>query len=291
VSTQQKTPMLKELDEKLAPLREQKDLLENQAHELAERRNRLNEEFKNLRNEIQHLRNERDQINERVRELKQQRSDLAVKIREKIEEIKKLGQDYRALGKKRPRRSHQALQEEVESIDWKIQTTSHTLQEDKELVDKVKQLEVQLNIHKKLEQQDKKIRDLRAEVAKLKTESERCHQAVTAQAQVSQETHTKMLAKMEKAKKVKTEADDMHKQFLVAKEKAKPMQEHITKITNEIRRLNGEIREEEQKEKKQSEDALRQSLQEKAREKLKRGEKLSWQEFQLLSEEDVTAQD
>jgi uncharacterized coiled-coil DUF342 family protein len=291
LSTDQKARMIREFDEKLVPLNEQKDSLDNHTEELADRRNSLNEKFKNLRNEIQLLRNERDQINESVRQMKQQRNELATRIKKKIEEIKDLRQESKALAKKRPLRSHPSLQEEMESIDWEIQTTSHTLQEDKELVEKVRQLEVQLNVHKKLEQLDNKIRGLRAEIAGLKTESEHCHQALTAKAQVSQETHARMLAKIEEANKVKADADNMHKQFLDAKEKAKPIQEQISHIMNEMRRLKGEIHEEERKEKKLGEEALRQSLEEKAREKLKRGEKLSWQEFQLLSEKGVTAQD
>jgi uncharacterized coiled-coil DUF342 family protein len=100
-----------------------------------------------------------------------------------------------------------------------------------------------------------------------------------------------MLAKLEEAKTAKAEADAIHKQFLEAREKAKPVRKQIVSITTEIRRLKGEVREEEQEERRHSEDELRQSLEQKAREKLKRGEKLSWQEFQLLSEKGVTTQD
>jgi uncharacterized coiled-coil DUF342 family protein len=125
----------------------------------------------------------------------------------------------------------------------------------------------------------------------LKSETEHYHQALTAQARVSQETHARMLAKVEEARKVKADADNVHKQFLDAMENAKPVHEQISHIMNEMRRLKGEIREEKEKEKKLDEEALRQNLEEKAREKLKRGEKLSWQEFQLLSEKGLTAQD
>jgi len=51
------------------------------------------------------------------------------------------------------------------------------------------------------------------------------------------------------------------------------------------------MREEEEKEKKQSEDELRQAIENRAKEKLKRGEKLSWEEFQLLAEKGISTQD
>jgi uncharacterized coiled-coil DUF342 family protein len=134
------------------------------------------------------------------------------------------------------------------------------------------------------------VQNEKAQVTRLRTESQQSHQALTAQAKIGQELHSRMLVKMEEAKTVKSEADATHKQFLEAKEKAKPIRDQIGSICREIRRLKGEAQEEEENEKRRSEEELRQSLEQKAREKLKRGEKLSWQEFQLLSEKGVTTQ-
>jgi len=55
--------------------------------------------------------------------------------------------------------------------------------------------------------------------------------------------------------------------------------------------LKDEIKKEESEEKKKSESAIREKLENQAREKLKRGEKLTWEEFQLLAEKGMTAQD
>jgi uncharacterized coiled-coil DUF342 family protein len=51
------------------------------------------------------------------------------------------------------------------------------------------------------------------------------------------------------------------------------------------------LQEAEQKHKKESEDSFRQTIEERAKEKLKRGEKLTWEEFQLLAEKGMTSQD
>ena len=291
MSASLKNRLLMDLNEKLAPLSEQKNLLDDQMNDLAVKRETLNGKFRNLRDEITQLRSDRNEINDKVRELKQERSKLTAKMKEKIEEIRKLCQDRKELSGRRPSRSHLSLQEEIDSIDWEIQTTPHTLEEDKELVGKVKQLEVQLDIHRKYEHLNQRICNLRAEITRLKTDSESCHQVLITKARVSQEKHARMLARIEEGKKIRAQADDMHKRFLEAKQKAMLVEERLANVSNEIKQLKGEIREEQQKERKHDEDALRQSLEEKAREKLKRGEKLSWQEFQLLSEKGVTAQD
>jgi uncharacterized coiled-coil DUF342 family protein len=283
--------MINELTQKLAPLTEQKDTLDDEANRLAEKRNRLNNELRNLRTEIQELRSERDQANEKVKELKQQRNTITVRIREKIEETKKLSEERRDFSKEIPPRSHRALKEEVESIDWKIQTSSLTLQEEKGLVGKVKALETQLDVHRKVEKLNRKIDALHTEVKNLKTERERCHEALTAHSQKSQEIHAKMLAKIEESRKTKMEADGAHKRFLEARAKTKPLREEIAAISCKIRQLETGMREEHEKERKQSESLLRQRLENRAMEKLKRGEKLSWDEFQLVAEKGLTSKD
>jgi uncharacterized coiled-coil DUF342 family protein len=286
-----KTQMIEELTKKLSALKEQRDKLDAEAYEWAEKRNELNDKVKSLRDGILELRAERDRINDQVKELKQQRNDTTTRIREEIEEMKKLNQESKALAKKRPSRSHQALQKEVESIDWKIQTTPLTLQEDKELVGQVKELEAQLNVYRKLEQLAQKVLELRKEVRALRSENGLRHQKLTKNAEESQEIHRNMIGKIEDSKKYKIEADVMHKRFLEVKEKARPVEGEMMGLANQIRQLRAEIRVEEEKERKQDQDALRETLERQAREKLKRGEKLTWEEFQLLAEKGVTAED
>jgi uncharacterized coiled-coil DUF342 family protein len=283
--------MIEELTKKFSELKEQKDKLDAEAYEWAEKRNKLNDKVKSLRDEALELRAERDGINDQVKELKKQRNDTTARIREKIEEIAKLNQETKALAKKRPSRSHQALQKEVDSIDWKIQTTPLTLQEDNELVGQVKELEAQLNVYRRLEQLAQKTLELRKEVKALRSENELRHQKLTENAEKSQEIHRNMIGKIEDSRNFKVEADGIHKRFLEAKERTRPVEHEMLGLANQIRQLRGEIRVEEEKERKQDQDALRETLERQAREKLKRGEKLTWEEFQLLAEKGVTAED
>jgi len=291
LSRPQKMQMIEELSQKLSALKEQKSRLEDEVYDRAEKRDKLNEQVRNLRVEVQELRSERDELNEKVKKLKDQRNETTKRIREKIEEKKKLNQESNALANKKPPRSYQILKKEAESIDWKIQTTPLALNEEKELVERVKQLESQLNVYRKLQRLAHKTSEIQAEVRTLKAEGELNHQKLTEIARESQEIHRNMLQRIEESKKLKAEADRLHKQFLEARERARPVQEEIAGIINRIRQLKGEIQEQELSEKRQSQDALREALEKEAREKLKRGEKLSWEEFQLLGEKGMTTQD
>lgn len=282
---------IEELNQKLSGLKDEKDRLLAEADNCAEKRDKLNEHFKELRTEISTLRNERDEANEKVKWLKQRRSELKTKIHEKIEALKKLNQEVKMLAKKEPTEGYKALQGEFEDLEWKIQTTTMSLDEEKELVERVKQIELKLSVFRKFEQIDKKVNQLRAEVKALDTEGKQCHEKLTTIAQKSQETHQKMMTKIDDSKKIKAEADNLHRAFVQTKEKLKSLQDDMTLTLIQIKQLKGEVHEEEEKEKKHGEEAIRNRLEQQAREKLKRGEKLTWDEFQILAEKGMGAQD
>jgi len=294
VTAQQKTSEVAAITQQLAALKEQanKENAETRIH--IEKRDKLNAQFKKLQQEIYALKTERDSLNEKVRTLKQQRDDTRTKIRTNIEEIRAHSQKIKDLQKKTPRASHQELKKELEDIEWKIQTTSLDLQEEKRLVQNVKQLETQLNVYKKIEQQTKKIDALRKELKTLETNADASHQNLTARAQKSQEIHANMLAKINESKNIKREADGIHNAYVQAKEQAKPLHEEIKRLTEHRKKLQDAIQEEDENRRKTAEQALKEKLESQARNKLQRGEKLSWNEFQLLADdkhEDTRTQD
>jgi len=291
LSGKEKSQTVAVLIEKLAELKEQRSVAGRDADERAERRDRINERVHTLRDEVQNLRTKRDDLNEEIKKLKPQRSGSASKIREKVAELRNISEERKAILEDKPPRSYQSLKNELEDVDWKVQTTSHTLQEDKEMMAQVKQLETELNVYRKLEKASKKASELRGQVNVLRNEHESCHQKITSLAQGSQELHKSMLEKVEEAKKKKKEADDMHKHFLEARAKLDPLQDEITVVSVQLLQLRKDLQEAEQKHKKESEDSLRQTIEERAKEKLKRGEKLTWEEFQLLAEKGMTSQD
>jgi uncharacterized coiled-coil DUF342 family protein len=280
---------IQDLNRKLSELEGQKRVFVAKAKELAKKRNRLNEQFKFLRTEIVELKCERDKLNEKVKELKKQRDATRIEIREKVAEIQKITQEINALADKKPSKSLPILQKEFESIEWKIQTTPLSLKDEKKLVEQVKQLETQINIYKKLEHSKQKVVELKAELRALQTKSKMFHEKLTEMAEESQKIHEKMLKKIEESKKIKMEADEYHKLFLQEKDRLKPIQEEIFKISNQIKMLKEEIQRRETEEKKKAEENLREKLERQAREKLKRGEKLTWEEFQLLAEKEIGA--
>jgi uncharacterized coiled-coil DUF342 family protein len=280
-----------ELNEELSSMKDERDKVEKAAYKMAEKRDRLHELVKNLRDEVAELRGRRDEINDRVKEMKQRRNKMSTMIREKLDQTKKINDEYRTLSKRKPSRSHDDLQNEVESVDWKIQTSSLTVQEDRELVEKVKQLELQLVVHRKLEQLSLRITQLLAEVRTMKSESQHLHLQLTAKAKTSQEIHTRMLEKIEESKMHRAKMDELHRQYLQTREKIRSMRDEENVLATQMRQLKVEIHEQVQREKEEGENVLREILERQAKEKLKRSGKLSWEEFQLLAEKGITEED
>lgn len=282
---------VEEQQKRLISLKDEKERFAAEAEEATKKRDKLNEKFQTMRAEISELKAKRDELNQKVRVLKEERAEAKAKISEKVEQLKKLRQEVKTLEKRTPKRSRQNLQKEFADTEWKIQTSSLNLQEEKELVERVRQAEVQLNIYRKLEESDKKELELKIEVKALDVEGKTCHERLTQIAQNSQETHEKMLHKIEESKKIKAEADSYHQEFIRVLEKIKAIRQEIDAIAGQVRQIKAEKHEKEVKEKKLNEDSLRSKLRQQAAEKLKRGEKLTWEEFLLLSEKETETQD
>jgi uncharacterized coiled-coil DUF342 family protein len=269
--------------QQLANLREQIDKANAEIRQYIERRDHLNEKFRKICQEINEIKITRDNLNERVQTLKQQRDVTREKIRTLIEEIKSHNKKIMELKKKAPRESHRELQKEFEDIEWKIQTTPLDIKDEKRLIENVRQVETKLNIYRKIDQHTKKVAEIRRELEPLETNADLAHQELTATAEKSQEIHAKMIAKISESKDIKAEAYNLHAAYIRTKEEAKPLHEEFRKLTEQKRKVQAVMREEDAKRKKEAEQALKEKLESQARNKLQRGEKLSWNEFKMLA--------
>jgi uncharacterized coiled-coil DUF342 family protein len=280
------TNEISEIDSKLLALYEQVDKARSKTRKLIEKRDKLNEEFRKIRQEVQEARPQRDYLNEKVQTLKLLRDESRTKTRSIIEDIKTRQEKIAELRKKAPRQSYARLKKEQDDIEWKIQTTSLDLQEEKRLIEIVKQLEIQMEAYKKVEKQLKKIADLRRELKVNDNKADAFHQELSASAQKSQEIHQKIVAKIDESKKIKSEADCIHQTYLKARLEVEPLSAELRGLLEKKRKLQQALKDEDEKKRRTSEQALKEKLGRQAREKLQRGEKLSWEEFQLLESDD-----
>jgi len=275
---------IEELYQKLNFLRAEKNDLNKKAKTWAEKRDRIHGEIRNLRSQIQSLREERDALNEEVKRLKSLRNAGLNRRNEILEEIKKLRQERNRREAEKPSRSRSSLESEIERIEWKIQTEPLPLDVERQLIDRIKALEAQMEVYRRIENIKSRIADLKREADKLKKDTLSYRSKIREIATQSQELHMKMLRKIEDARKLKVEADEMHQRYLENKERAKAISLELKKTLDEIQSILSFLRAKEEKERMQKQVDLKKKAEERALEKLKRGEKLTFDEFKILLE-------
>ncbi len=274
-----------------------------QIKKFIEKRDQLHEKVRKAREEVNLLKVERDTLNGKVKELKQQRDAVRVNVTPIMDEITAINEKIDALKKNLPRVSKRDLQQELDAIEWKISTTSLDLQEEKRLIVNVKELEIQLSGFKKIDNQNKKIKDLISHRKIFDAQADVYHKELTELAKKSQDLHAVMMEKIEVIRRDRAEADSLHQSFIKAKDQNNLVYEQIRQLISQstgirstlrdqynLRRGEDEVRRRTEEEKRKVEQAERavkeQAIKEKigseAREKLNRGEKVNWEEFALM---------
>jgi uncharacterized coiled-coil DUF342 family protein len=308
VTEQPKNSQIANINQQIKKLREQINEANVEIKKIIEKRDMLHEKIRNTRQEINKLKAERDDLNQKVKLLKEQRDAVRVQIAPIMDEIKALKEKISELKKNLPRVSQKRLQAELDAIEWKIQTTSLDLQEEKELIENVKQLEIQLSNYKKIDAKYQKIRELLEHRKTFDAQAEVYHKELSELAQKSQNLHAVMMEKVNANKKDKAEADSLHQAFIKAKQQNNLLYEQIKQLMgqsmglrvilrdeNQAKRLEEEAKRKAEKAQREAkEQELKNKLGSEAREKLQRGEKVSWDEFQLLmgdDEDDAETQD
>lgn len=313
MTKEQSISQKQEIYDQIRKLREDASKADAQIKACIERRNQLNEEVKRAREEVDALKAERDTINEKVKGLKNQRDAVRDQIQPIADEIKSIRDKIAEHKKNLPRESKRELQEEHDAIEWKIATTSLDLQEEKRLIENVKQLEIMLSGYKKIDVQNNKIRELLIHRKVFDEQADVLHKEVTELATKSQEIHSKMIEKVNVMKISRAQADSQHQLYIKTKEEIiPPIYEKIGQLIGQLnsvkasiakeanaeaqrRRDAAQIRNKEkvanEKAYKEKEQAIKEKLGAEARDKLQKGEKLSWNEFQLMMGDDSEDQE
>lgn len=293
------------INKQITTLKEQLSKTHEEVNSHIEKRDQLNQQAQNLRKEIVEIKKERDQLNKSVKELKIKRDEIRQQLSPYIDQIREHSQKITELKEKSSGNNRQRLQRAFDALEFKIATTTLDLKEEKRLVDQVKEIEIQLNSYKKMDQHRKKINEIKAELNVFQEKADAFHKQLTDNAQKSQELHSNMLFKFQELKKIRDEATALHALFLQAKARIKPLHEEIGKCVEQRQKLFGAKNEqfeerkkqfeasrvEIEKQKKAKEQEIKEKIGSQAREKLERGEQLDWREFQLLAGDDAETED
>ncbi|VVB81306.1 Chromosome partition protein Smc [uncultured archaeon] len=236
--------------------------------------------------EIKQLRHERDSLTAEVKTAKEERAKLAAVIKEKIDAFKKIhGEKKQAEPKNGVRESPGKLRQEIERMEYKIETEGLSFDKEQKLMKIINAMKKRLKEAEALSGAYGEARELSREIDKLKNAADEFHAKIQEKAKVSQEKHEKLMEISKKVDEWKKQEEEMNKQIEAKKkeidEKCPPLDEKIKQYSELKLKIGEEVKEEklrtvEQKKKKLSE------LQQEVQEKLRKGEKLTTQDLLIM---------
>jgi len=258
-----------------------------EARKWAEKRDSIHEEIKALLTEAADFKKKRDSINEKVQELKGLREKAREEIKKRQDHVLSLKKELRTLMERRPAKGMQEIQKEIETLEWKIQTTPFAIKEEKALIDQVKLLETQFLVYKQIQKLKEDIFEFQMEQEKLEAEAKLHHKKLSELAEQSQTFHAKRLDAIKKISDLKVEADIAHQKHVWTRLQFQDLRQKYVKLLQQIKALKQDLRQAEEKKQAERQLELREELEERAEEKLRRGEKLTLEEFKVLSEKGI----
>lgn len=251
----------------------------------AEKRDLANKRAQQLRNRVGELKQKRNSFNSKVKDFKELREKAASKSREKKNHLRKLKERLRNLMRERPKRSFKSFQEEINRLEWEVQTTPHTIQDERQIIDRVKKLVSERRVHEEIAEHKTSIINTQIEISKLQEKANLFHVDLLKSAQESDVNHQELTKVLRELSSVKEGADEKHGKFLQLRSELHILNEKRKAISNELRLLKKKLRQIEEENRKKQEEKITEKLRKEAGDKLERGKKISWEEFQLLSEE------
>ncbi len=253
----------------------------------------LHQKRRDLRNEIRALsekaRSTRDGLNKGYNEFKEARKirrETLAKIRDIRQNMLAIEGELGKVEQNLPRREGDTIEERIRAADWKLQTERLTREEERQLVEMVKDLELKLRIWKKAYAARQELSSLRSEMNQLKRRLDGLS-ASREKVEVEIETGKTRLTYDVKAR------DQLFNEMEELNEDISELEQTIAKTDAQLEELRQKRREMLKESKSTDRDAAQRKEQEilekakdAAKEKLQRGEKLTFEELKLALEDE-----
>jgi uncharacterized coiled-coil DUF342 family protein len=230
--------MLKELQEKKAVLKKEaeaskreRNRLNAEASESAARRDELNARTRALIESAQQSKDKRDEFNKLVSENKERRDSLNEMANGLLAKADQIKRKFKVAGGL----SLSELKREIDHLEFKQQTEVISTEKERELVDRIAHLWEEYRKKRAELENNAELKDALEKARRLREEASEFHKQLTENADRAQQCHEKMLKCFKEADKVRAQADAAHKEFVRAQESADERHHTYIKIEKELR--------------------------------------------------------
>lgn len=282
---------IQKLRQELAAVTDQQGILASKINQKRVSRNNIYQKIKELHTKIRELKTERDELNSEVKKFKLSRENTKKTLNQTIQKITKLRDQRNQLAKKKSVTPLPILQKNFEAIEWKIQTSTLPLSEEKKLVDHAQTIKYQIIFHEKIINLQVQLDKLALHIKMLQATHDHFHECLMKTVQKSQTLHTEIGLKYSATKKLQTEVEKSQKFLLKNQGSYLLLDKQRNELTNTLLKLESTIHQKKVEQDKRAEALIRSKLKHDAKKKLKGGKQLSWLEFQSLEDEKLIDQD
>ena len=230
--------MLKDLQEKKALLKKdaeasklERNRLNSEASQFAAKRDELNTKTRALIDQAQQYKDKRDEYNILVSENKERRDKLNEKANNLLAKTDQIKKRYKVAGGL----SLSELKREINHLEFRQQTEVLSTEKERDLVDRIAHLWEQYRQKKVELENNTELKEMLDKAKQLRDEASEHHKQVTINAELAQEYHDNMLASFKEADQLRAEADASHKDFVRAQEMADEQHHKYIKMQKELR--------------------------------------------------------
>ncbi|MDP7975505.1 MAG: hypothetical protein RAK24_05055 [TACK group archaeon] len=264
-----------ELRQNLDVLQEKIDQAVKTAEEAKRLREELHGKIKELSDAARSEREKRDAVNEEVKKIKAMKDTLLTEYEKRKEDLEKL-----EAGLTPPGNREKKMESELKRLEWEYQVGRMTPAKAKELEDRIIQLENELKVVRQYNEARSKVEKAKAELREVQNELRTYKDKLQELANEAHAHHRKMLEALDQARALKAQADEAHMKFLTANTEATNARAQKIAIMKRLKELSADRNLRSQIAYYQKAKERMQELSEKAKEKVSKGKRLSFEEFQ-----------
>ncbi len=265
------------LSKKLTLAEEERDRLREEFERRVSRKKVIQNKILELKSKFNELRNAKNELNLRISSLKGEVEKLKAEISSKIEEIKVFKGQIFSL-KKFTSKPAEDVKKKIESLEWRLQTERYNPIEEKNLISIIKNLEGEAKIHEKIDELRHKISNDKNEINMLKQKLTCLRDEISKLKDLRRRKIEELNMLYDEILKLRVEKEKLVKEIGEVKVKLGDVYNEIGKLKVRLKKLQEELLFKKLEEAVSNMDKITEN----AEKKLKKGEKLSFEEFKLL---------
>ncbi len=229
--------------------------------------------------ELKEAKGKRDALTKQVKDSKERRATLNSGITAKIEEIKRLDEEKKAiLRKNRIKEDPIRLKSQIEHLELTIETEGMSFEAEQKVMKRIKELKKQYGELKILGDVFDKIHKAEKELRMLRDKANDSHRKVQDKAKNSQEEHELLVKDATELRQLREERETLYQKCIEAKQRFNEANEQLKSKLTELAALKEKADEyfmgKAELEKKRAFDSLKEKVK-LVEEKIRRGEKLT----------------